>query len=201
MKLYYKPGACSLASHIVLRESGLPFDIAKVDLATKKLDDGSDFLAISPKGQVPALVTGDGGLLTEGAVIMQYVADQAPEKLTMPPSGSPGRYPILEWLNFVATELHKGFSPLFRPTTPDAYKDIVKATLKSKFELLNKRLGDSPYLACEAFTVADAYAFTTLRWAAPMGLDLSVYPNVTAYMQRIAERPAVQAALAAEGLA
>lgn len=201
MKLYFKPGACSLASHIALQESGLPFELGKVDLATKKLEDGSDFFAINPKGQVPALVLDDGGLLTEGSAIMQYVADQAAEKLNLPPSGSPARYIVLEWLNFIGTEVHKTYSPLFRPNTPDAYKTICKEILAAKFAIIEKRLDEQPYLALNAFTVADAYAFTTLRWAKAVGVDLAAYPNIVAYMARIAERPGVQAALKAEGLA
>ena len=201
MKLYMKPGACSLASHIVLREAGLPFDLVKVDLATKTVEGGGDFLAVTPKGQVPTLGLDDGAILTEGPVILQYVADQAAEKNLIPPHGSLERYRVLEWLNFVGTELHKTFSPLFRPTTPDAFKAIVKETLAAKLGVLDKRLAGNAFLAGDRFTVADAYAFTVLRWAAPMGIELARWPNVAAYFARVGERPAVRDALTAEGLA
>lgn len=201
MKLYMKPGACSFASHVVLREAGLPFDLVKVDLATKKTEDGGDFLAVNPKGQVPTLGLDEGGILTEGPVILQYVADKAAAKGLIPAHGSLERYRVLEWLNFVGTELHKTFSPLFRPTTPDAFKALQKDLLAAKFGVLDQHLAGNRFLAGDSFTVADAYAFTVLRWAAPMGLDLAKWPNVAAYVARIAERPAVREALAAEGLA
>jgi len=201
MKLYMKPGACSLASHIVLREAGLPFDLVKVDLAAKKTEDGGDFLAINPKGQVPTLGLDEGGILTEGPVIMQYVADKAPAATLVPAAGSLERYRVLEWLNFIGTEVHKTFSPLFRPTTPDAFKATIKELLAVKIGVLDARLAGSRFLAGDSFTVADAYAFTVLRWAAPMGIDLGRWPNVAAYVARVAERPAVREALAAEGLA
>jgi len=201
MKLYMKPGACSLASHIVLREAGLPFDLVKVDLAAKKTEDGGDFLAVNPKGQVPTLGLDEGGILTEGPVIMQYVADKAAAKALVPAPGSLERYRVLEWLNFVGTELHKTFSPLFRPTTPDAFKATLKELLAAKIGVLDQHLAGSRFLAGDAFTVADAYAFTVLRWAAPMGIDLARWPNVAAYVARVGERPAVREALAAEGLA
>lgn len=200
MKLFFKPGACSLSPHIVLREAGLPFELVNVDLAAKTLADGSDFYAVNPKGQVPALALDEGGILTEGPVIVQYIADMVPEKGLIPPAGTLERYRVLEWLNFVGTELHKTFSPLFRPTTPDAYKDIVRQTLAQKFAVLDKALAGKSYLTGETFTVADAYCFVVLGWAKPMGIDLSAYPNVTAFQARIAERPAVREARAAEGL-
>jgi len=201
MKLYMKPGACSLAPHIALREAGLTFDLVKVDLATKKTEDGGDFLAVNPKGQVPTLAFDDGDVLTENAVILQYVADQAPQAALLPEAGSAARYRVLEWLNFIATELHKGFSPLFRPTTPDAYKATIKETLAAKLAVLDRRLAGVPFLAGDRFTVADVYAFVVVGWAKPMGIDLSPWPNLAAYMARLAERPAFQAARAAEGLA
>ncbi|HYD69703.1 glutathione transferase GstA [Azospirillum sp.] len=201
MKLYMKPGACSLAPHIALREAGLAFDLVKVDLATKKTEDGGDFLAVNPKGQVPTLAFDDGDVLTENAVILQYIADQAPQAGLLPEGGSAARYRVLEWLNFIATELHKGFSPLFRPTTPDAYKATVKETLAAKLAVLDRRLAGVPFLAGDRFTVADVYAFVVVCWAKPMGIELSPWPNLAAYMGRLAERPAFQAARAAEGLA
>lgn len=201
MKLYLKPGACSLSPHIVLRESGLPFDIASVDLATKKLADGGDFLAVNPKGQVPTLALDEGAILTEGAAIVQYIADRAPDTGLLPAVGSLERYRVLEWLNFIGTELHKTFSPLFRPNTPEDYKAIVKQTLLAKFAVVEAGLAGKSYLTGDRFTVADAYCFTVLRWAKPMGLDLGEFPNVSAYVARVAARPAVAAALAAEGIA
>ena len=196
-----KPGACSLSPHIVLREAGLPADLVKVDLAAKKTEDGGDFLAVNPKGQVPTLALDEGGILTEGPVIVQYIADRAPDSGLLPPVGSLDRYRVQEWLNFVSSELHKTFSPLFRPTTPEEYKVIVKQTLAAKFAVLDRALDGKAYLMGDRFTVADAYCFTVLRWAKPMGIDLGAWPNLTAYMARVADRPAVAAALAAEGLA
>lgn len=201
MKLYMKPGACSLASHIVLRETGLPFALVKVDLASKKTEDGGDFLAVNPKGQVPTLSLDEGGILTEGAVILQYVADKAPQAGLIPAHGTLERYRVLEWLNFVGSELHKTFSPLFRPTTPDAFKAIVRDNLAAKFAVLDGHLADNRFLFGERFTVADAYCFTVVSWAKPMGIDLSRWPNLAAYMARVADRPAVRDALIAEGLA
>ncbi|SMH54437.1 glutathione transferase GstA [Azospirillum agricola] len=198
MKLYYKPGACSLSPHIVLREAGLPFDLVKVDLAKKVLEDGSDFLAVNPKGQVPTLALGDGGILTEGPVIVQYVADKAPGSGLIPAAGTIARYRVQEWLNFVSSELHKTFSPLFRPNTPDAYKEIVKQTLAAKFGVLDRQLDGKPFLTGEAFTVADVYAFVVLGWAPRVGIDLASWPNLAAFVERVAARPAVKEALAAE---
>ncbi|MBP2313523.1 glutathione transferase GstA [Azospirillum soli] len=201
MKLYMKPGACSLSPHIVMREAGLPADLVKVDLAAKKTEDGGDFLAVNPKGQVPTLALDEGGILTEGPVIVQYIADRAPDSGLLPPAGSLDRYRVQEWLNFVSSELHKTFSPLFRPTTPEEFKVIVKQTLAAKFAVLDRALDGKAYLMGDRFTVADAYCFTVLRWAKPMGIDLATWPNLTAYMARVADRPAVSAALTAEGLA
>lgn len=198
MKLYYKAGACSLSPHIVLREAGLPFELVKVDLAAKTLADGSDFRAVNPKGQVPALALDDGGLLTEGPVIAQFIADKVPDSGLIPPAGSLERYRVLEWLNFIGTELHKGCSPLFRPNTPDAYKEIARQTLAAKLAVLNQGLQGKTYLTGERFTVADAYAFVVLRWIPHLGLDLSSFANLAAFSERVGARPAVQAALAAE---
>lgn len=198
MKLYYKPGACSLSPHIVLREAGLPFDLVKVDLAAKTLADGSDFLAVNPKGQVPTLGLDDGGVLTEGPVIVQYIADKVPGSGLIPVAGTIARYRVLEWLNFVSSELHKTFSPLFRPTTPDAYKETAKQTLAGKFTALDKALEGRPFLTGEEFTVADAYAFVVLGWAPRVGMPLTPWPNLEAFVARVAARPAVKEALAAE---
>ena len=198
MKLYYKPGACSLSPHIVLREAGLDFDLVKVDLAKKTLEDGSDFLAVNPKGQVPTLGLSDGGVLTEGPVIVQYIADQVPGSGLIPLAGTIARYRVQEWLNFVSSELHKGFSPLFRPTTPDAYKEIARQILAGKFTTLDRHLDGKPYLTGEGFTVADAYAFVVLSWAPRVGIALAGWPNLGAFVERVAARPAVKEALAAE---
>lgn len=201
MKLFIKPGACSLSPHIVLREAGLPVETVNVDLVSKKMADGGDFLAVNFKGQVPTLQLDDGTVLTEGAVIAQYVADQAPEKGLIPPAGSLDRYRVQEWLNFIGSELHKSFSPLFRPTTPDAYKDIAKQILAAKLAIVDKALAGKQYLTGDSFCVADAYLFTVTRWTKAVGIDLAAYPNVAAFMERVAARPAVQETLAAEGLA
>lgn len=201
MKLYMKPGACSLASHIILRESGLPFELVRVDLVAKTTEDGADFLAVNPKGQVPTLGLDEGGILTEGAVILQYVADKVPGRELIPAHGMLERYRVLEWLSFIGLELHKTFSPLFRPTTPDAFKAIARETLAAKFRVLDAHLAGNVFLAGDRFTVADAYAFTVVSWSRHVGIDLSRWPHLQAYLGRVAERPAVRAALAAEGLA
>lgn len=202
MKLYYAPGACSLVPHIALREAGLPFDLEKVDIRAKRTESGADFSAINPKGQVPTLGLGDGEVLTENAVINQYIADQAPDAGLLPPPDTMERYRALEWLTFVTTELHKGFSPLFKPNTPEDYKPIVKENLATRFAHVDRHLADgSEYLTGNAFTAADAYLFVMLTWADKMGLDLTKLANLTAYKERVASRPKVQEALRAEGLA
>jgi glutathione S-transferase len=201
MRLYYTPGACSLAPHIVAREAGLAFDLAKVDLATKKIEDGSDYLAVNPKGAVPALQLDHGLVLTEAAVLLQYLADRAPEAGLIPPAGTIHRYVTQEWLNFVATELHKGFGPLWRQDTPVEFRETTKQTLAGKFAYLDKLFATRPHLTGESFSVADAYAFTVLGWARFMAIDLGRWPNLAAYLERIGARPKVREALAAEGLA
>lgn len=200
MKLFYKPGACSLASHIVLREAGKEFELARVDLAKKCLDNGDDFLAINPKGQIPALSIDSNTLLTEGVAIMQYVADSAPKSDLLPPVGFLSRYKTLEWLNFVATELHKGFTPLFRPDTPEEFKPTARALLEKKLEYVDAALANQQWINGENFSIADAYLFTVLRWAVAVKLNFPQAGNLTAYMQRVASRPAVAAAMAAEGI-
>lgn len=205
MKLYYKPGACSLSAHIVLREAGLPFDLVKVDLVTKTLDDGSDFRAVNPKGQVPTLALDDGvdggGILTECAVIVQYVADKAPDSGLIPAVGTMERYRVQELLNFIASELHKGVVPLFpmlKDVVSETYKGFAGKVLGGKLSLLDQRLEGKAYLTGDAFTVADAYAYTVLSWMPRIGFDLSPFPNLVAFAERVAARPAVQAAHAAE---
>ncbi|WP_354691347.1 glutathione transferase GstA [Phytobacter sp. RSE-02] len=200
MKLFYKPGACSLASHIVLREAGKDFELARVDLAKKCLENGDDFLAINPKGQIPALAINANTLLTEGVAIMQYVADSAPKSDLLPPVGFLSRYKTLEWLNFVATELHKGFTPLFRPDTPEAFKPTARALLEKKLEYVDAALADQQWINGENFSIADAYLFTVLRWAVAVKLNFPQAGNIANYMQRVASRPAVAAAMAAEGI-
>lgn len=200
MKLYYSPGACSLSPHIALKEAGLPFDLVKVDLKAKKLADGSDYLAVNPKGQVPALDIDNAGLLTEGAVIVQAVADKAADKKLIPAQGTPERYRAQEWLNFIGSELHKNFSPLFQPVLSDDTKAFFKNRLMGKFKYLDEALAGRDYLMGNAFTVPDAYLFTMLHWAERMGFDLSALKNLTAYKARVAARPKVQEALKAEGL-
>ncbi len=201
MKLFYKPGACSLASHIALREAGEEITLISVDLMKKRLEDGEDFFAINPKGQVPALLLDDNTLITEGVAIMQYVADNAPQSQLLPAVGTLPRYKTLEWLNYIATELHKGFTPLFRPDTPEEYKPTVRAQLEKKLHYVNDALSGNGWIAGEHFTLADGYLFTVLRWAHAVKLDMSGLGNIEAYMARVSARPAVAAALSAEGIA
>lgn len=200
MKLYYKPGACSLASHITLRESGKDFTLDSVDLMKKRLENGDDYFAVNPKGQVPALLLDDGTLLTEGVAIMQYIADTVPDRQLLAPVGSIARYQTLEWLNYVATELHKGFTPLFRQDTPEEFKPAVCAQLEKKLQYVNKALKDDQWICGQRFTIADAYLFTVVRWAYGVKLNMEGLQHLAAYMQRVAERPAVAAAMKAEGL-
>lgn len=200
MKLYYSPGACSLSPHITAAEAGISLTLVKVDTKTKKLEDGSDFLAINPKGQVPTLVLDDGEVVTEGPVIAQILADLAPASNLAPGNGTKARYKLQEWLNFITSEIHKGYSPLFKPTTPDDYKPIARQQLAERYAFVDKKLAGKDYLLGETFTVADAYLFTVSNWAKYVGLDLSPYANVTAFMGRVAARPKVQQALKAEGL-
>ncbi|OAT31870.1 glutathione S-transferase [Buttiauxella brennerae ATCC 51605] len=200
MKLYYKAGACSLSPHIILRETGVDFSLVKVDLAAKKTEAGDDYLEINAKGQVPALLLDDGSLLTEGVAIVQYLADKVPDRQLLAPAGSMTRYHTLEWLNYIATELHKGFSPLFNPATPDEYKTIARAALEKKFKYVDEELNDKQWLMGLRFSVADAYLFTVLRWANAVKLDLAGLDNIDAFMERMKARPAVAAALTAEGI-
>ena len=200
MKLYFSPGACSLSPHIVLREAGLDFDLVRVDMATKKTSDGQDFTAINPHGFVPALLLDDGHVLTEGPVIIQYLADRAPDHKLAPAAGTFERLRLQETLAFISTELHKGFSPLFNKECPDAWKDVVKTTLARRFTSLDATLTDQPFLLGEQFTIADVYLFVVLNWSRFVGIDLSSYTHLVAFQARVAARPAVQAALEAEGL-
>ena len=200
MKLYYSPGACSLSPHIALQEAGLPFDLVKVDLRAKKLEDGSDFLAINPKGQVPALGLDDGTVLTEGAVIVQRIADLAADKSLAPARDSKDRYLLQEWLNFSATELHKNFSPLFQPALSDETKAFFKERVLGKFKYVDGQLAGKDYLMGAQFSVADIYLFVMLKWAGRLGLDISSLSNLAAFDKRMTARPGVQRALVGEGL-
>jgi glutathione S-transferase len=202
MKLYYTPGACSLSPHIVLREAGRRFDLERVDLRTHRTASGADFLAINPRGYVPALQLDgpDSPILTEGPAIVQYIGDLAPETHLVPASGTFARYHLQAWLNFIATELHKQFAPLFDAATPPAVGEHQRGKLGQRLLYLQDQLSDRAYLMGETFTVADAYLFTILQWCAPQGIDLGLYPNLDDYEARVADRPAVQAALSAEGL-
>jgi glutathione S-transferase len=201
MKLYYSPGACSLAPHIILRETKANFALEKTDIRTKKTERGSDFLTINPKGYVPVLELDDGYNLTEGVAIQEYLADHAPEAKLAPPPGSRERLKLKELLLFLTTEIHKTFSPLFAPTTPEDYKRLSRERIGTRFDLLEQRLSDGrAYLTGADFTIADAYFFTLANWAQFVGIDLAKWPHIGRFMQRVAARPAVQAALEAEGL-
>ncbi|MGA2839473.1 MAG: glutathione transferase GstA [Steroidobacteraceae bacterium] len=200
MKLFYTPGACSLSPHIVLLEAGLPFTMEKVDLKTKKTEKGSDFTTINSKGAVPALQLDDGRVLTEGSAVVQYLADQKPDLGLAPRAGSFERYQLVELLNYIASELHKGFSPLFNPSISADWKTAVLANLDKKFQWLTTYLGTKNYLMGDTFTVADAYLFTVLSWSSHVGIDLAKYHVLTAYLARVGHRPKVQEALKAEGL-
>lgn len=200
MKLYLKPGACSLSPHIALEESGLPYETEVVDLKTKITASGADFTKSNPKGYVPALLLDSGELLTEGAAIVQYIADQAPGKKLAPANGTIERYRLQSWLNFIGTELHKNFGPLFDPGMPAEAKERFKAKLADRLQHVDGLLAGKTWLMGDDFTVADGYLFTVTNWAQPMQIDLSPYQNLTAYRQRVAARPAVQAAMKAEGL-
>ncbi|HLH77166.1 MAG TPA: glutathione transferase GstA [Candidatus Binataceae bacterium] len=201
MKLYFSPGACSLSPHIVLRESGLPFELEQVDLRAKKTKSGADFLAINPKGQVPTLQLDNGQVLTEGPAIVQYVADLKPESNLAPKNGTLERSRVQEWLNFTASELHKRYGLVFRPTVPEEYKPTVREELGQRYAMLDKQLGaGGPFLTGAQFTVADAYMFVMLHWAKRANIDISQWHNVKAYFDRIAARPKVQEVFKAEGL-
>jgi glutathione S-transferase len=201
MKLYFAPGACSLSPHIVLREAGLPFDLEKVDLTAKRTKSGADYTSVNPKGYVPALELEGGQVLTEGPAIVQYIADQKPATKLAPPAGSMDRYRLQEWLSFITSELHKNFSAMFNSKTPDAYKEIAKANIARRLDLIDKNLQGKDYLMGSTFTVADAYLYTILTWAPHVGIDLGKWPAIKAYSERVGTRPAVRAALDAEAKA
>ncbi len=200
MKLYYSPGACSLSPHIALLEAGLPYDLVKVDLRAKKLENGDDFLKVNPKGQVPALVADDGELITEGPVIVQRIADKVPARNLAPSRDSAERYKLLEWLTYINSELHKNIGPLFNPMLSDEAKAVFKDRAMGKFRYVDGQLAGRDYLLGKQFTVADGYLYVMLRWADGMKFDLSGLNNLLAYKDRVAARPKVQEALVKEGL-
>jgi len=198
MKLYYTPGACSLAPHILLEEAGLDYESVRVDLMAKKLEGGGDYLAINPKGAVPALEIDGGEVLTENAVILQYISDRAGNEQLLPAGGLP-RYRVLEWLGYIATELHKGFGPLWSPQTPEEFKELTRGMIGKKLDFIQERLrGD--YLGGSFFTAADPYLFTILRWTDIHAIDLGRWPQLVEYRKRVAARPAVAKTLSGEGM-
>ena len=201
MKLYYSPGACSLSPHIVAREAGIEVDLVKVDLKARTLEDGGDYARINAKGYVPALALDDGTLLTEGPAIVQYLADRNPDSGLAPSNGTLERYRLQEWLNFLTSEIHKSFSPLFNPAAAEGWKQAARENIVRRFDLITERLGPNAYLMGERFTVADAYLFTLLNWCQWTGIDLARWPALKDYLARVAGRPKVQEALRAEGLA
>lgn len=200
MKLYYLPGACSLSPHIVANEAGIPLTLDKVDRATKVTASGENYLEVNPKGYVPAIRLDDGEVLTEGPVIVQYLADLKPESGLAPPNGTLARYRLQEILTYINSELHKTYSPLFNPATPDETRTERTAYLKRRYGYIESILDRQPYLMGERFSVADAYLFTVTNWGQRLKLDFSEFPALLAFQQRVAERPAVQAAMREEEL-
>lgn len=200
MRLYFSPGACSLSPHIVAREAGLPLTLVRVDTRKKITADGGDYRSINPKGYVPMLEIGDGTRLTEGPAIVQYLADRAPARELAPANGTLERYRLQEWLNFITSEIHKQFSPLFDPSHDDGVKAKFRDKLAGRFDWISEQLGDQDFLMGSTFTVADAYLFTVLNWTQWTGIDLGGWPVLKRYVERVAARPAVQAALKEEGL-
>lgn len=200
MKLYYSPGACSLSPHIALREAGLAFEPVLASTKSHQLKDGTDYYEINPLGYVPMLELDDGTRLREGPAIVQYIADLAPTKNLAPANGTLPRYRLQEWLTFIGTEVHKQFSPLFNAAMPDEAKKIQREKLASRFQWLDAELKGKQYLMGDTFSVADGYLFTVTNWTKPMSIDLAPYPNLVAWRERVAARPAVQEAMRAEGL-
>lgn len=201
MKLFYAPGACSHAPHILLREAGLNFTLEKVDLGAKKTESGADFSKINPFGYVPALQLDTGEVLTEGPAIDQYIADLAPAKGLAPANGTPARYKMQSWLNFISTELHKQFGPMFSPSTPEEYKKALITKIQGRLDTVNEHLSKHKFLMGDSFTAPDAYLYTVLNWAKYFNIALDKWPGVKAFMERVAARPSAQAAAQAEGLA
>jgi len=201
MKLYYSPGACSLSPHIVAREAGIEVQVEKVDLKAKTTSSGGDYLAINPKGYVPALQLDDGEILTEGPAIVQYLADRKPASGLAPPAGTMARYRLQEMLGYINSEIHKNYGPLFNPVTPATVREEKVAQLHQQNGILERQLAGHEFLIGDRFSAADAYLFTVTRWAALVKLDLSSFPNISSFQQRIAARPTVLAAMKEEGLA
>lgn len=200
MKLYYSPGACSLSPHIALQEAGLAYTPMLASTKSHKLQDGTDYYTINALGYVPVLELDNGERLREGPAIVQYIADQVPDKQLAPANGTLARYRLQEWLTFIGTELHKGFSPLFNPATPEDYKPMVRERLLQRLQWVDSQLAGKQYLMGDQFTVADGYLFTVTNWTQPTKLDISGLANLAAYRERVGARPAVQAAMKAEGL-
>jgi glutathione S-transferase len=200
MKLYFSPGTCALSPHIALLEAGLAFEPVPVDIKSHKLADGGDFYAINPKGSVPVLELDNGERLTEGPAVVQYIADQSPQSQLAPPNGTWPRYRLQEWLNFITSELHKSFSPLFNPKTPEEAKAQTRERLTERLKWVDSQLEGKTYLMGGTFTVADGYLFTVVRWCKAVGVDAEPLAHLSAFMARVAARPAVQAALKAQGL-
>jgi len=200
MKLYYSPGACSLSPHIAMHEAGLKFEHVLASTKTHQLADGTDYYTINPKGYVPLLEFEDGTRLTEGPAIVQWIADQVPEKKLAPPAGTMARYRLQEWLNFITAEIHKAAGVLFNPAMPEEAKAIYRSKINDRYAYIDKQLEGKQFLMGDDFTVADCYLFVVSNWAKPLNVDLSPYKNVGAYLQRIASRPSVQAAMKHEGL-
>tara|TARA_R110000764_G_scaffold18994_1_gene50403 strand:- start:51 stop:659 length:609 start_codon:yes stop_codon:yes gene_type:complete len=200
MKLYFTPGTCSLAAHIILCETGSNFELAEVDLATHTLENAEDYLKINPLGQVPSLQISEDFTLREGAVIARYIADQHPDQQLIPTAGSDARYLLEQWQNFIATELHKNFAPLFNPAFDHAARTAARQQLRGKYQWLDKHLAANSYLCGGQFSVADAYLFTVTRWAPTVDLDLSDCRQLALYMNRLQQRSSVQTALRTEGL-
>lgn len=200
MKLYYSPGACSLSPHIVACEAELPIELVKVDLQSKHTESGEDFRQLNPNGYVPLLILDDGNTLTEGPAIVQYLADLAPAKKLIPPAGTFERYQLQQWLNFISTEIHKSFSPLFNAAAPEAAKQLAIGILTTRLETVSERLSSQAFLLGDHFSVADAYLFVTLSWGKYVDIDISRWPSLARYADTIAGRPAVQKAMREEGL-
>ena len=200
MHLFFSPGACSLATHIVLRELGLPVDLKRVDTKTKQTADGADFYAVNSKGAVPALKLDNGQLLTEGVVLMQYLADHKGDSALLPKFGTPERYRVLEWLNFITSEVHKAYSPLWNPSADPKVKEYALANLEKKLDWTNAQLAGKKFLTGENFTIADGYLYTVINWSFFLGMNLDKWPALKEFHARVAARPKVQEALEAEGL-
>jgi glutathione S-transferase len=200
MKLYYSPGACSLSVHITLRESGLPFELVLASTKTHQLEDGTDYYTINPKGYVPLLELDNGERLTEVAAIQQYIADQVPERQLAPANGTMPRYRLQEWLTFTGTELHKAYGPLFNPGSSDETKNAAKGRINGRLAYVNTQLAGKSYLLGDTFSVADTYLFVVANWSGRVGVELTPFPHLQAFMSRMLARPSVPAALKAEGL-